>query len=228
MDIRGTARYEFPDRLMAGMRVLNARHPWSHNDYFHSWILTQLPEARHNALDIGCGRGGLLAVLAEHFAHVHGTETDETMRQMASARCAGLENVTIDAVQTNEVGRHFDLVTMIAVLHHLDVESALRDVSRILSPGGRYLCVGLARPATPVDQLWDIASMLTNPLIGYAQHPWVSCATPDERPFLVKNPQLSLDELRTITSRVMPGARIKRRLGFRHTIEWTKPRSPKH
>ena len=25
------------------MQHLNVRHPWSHNDHFHSWILTNLP-----------------------------------------------------------------------------------------------------------------------------------------------------------------------------------------
>ncbi|WP_328531873.1 hypothetical protein OG984_12435 [Nocardioides sp. NBC_00368] len=25
---------------------LNARHPWSHNDHFHSWILANLPPRR--------------------------------------------------------------------------------------------------------------------------------------------------------------------------------------
>lgn len=224
MDIRSLANGGLARRLVTGMRDLNARHPWNHNDYFHAWILTELPESRHNALDIGCGRGELLAALAERFAHVHGTDTDEAMRQAASARCAGLPNVMVDAAHPEDVVEHVDLVTMVAVLHNLDVETVLEDVSQMLSPGGRFLCVGLARPASAHDQLRDIASMVTNPLIGYVRHPWVAHDSPVAPPVPVKDPQLSLDELRGIIARTMPAARIRRRLGFRHTIEWTKPK----
>lgn len=49
------------------LRELNERHAWSHNDYFHSWILANLPDRRGRALDMGCGRGGLVRALAPHF-----------------------------------------------------------------------------------------------------------------------------------------------------------------
>lgn len=227
MDIRSLGQHRFGQRLVKGLHDLNARHPWSHNDYFHAWILTQLPDSRRNALDVGCGHGKLLTALSPHFTHVHGTDTDQAIRREASARCAGLPNVTVDAAQLANISQQVDLVTMIAVLHHLDVEAALADVRRILAPGGRFLCVGLAPPSSPADQLWDVASMVANPIIGYAHHPWVSGNTPVASSAPVKDPQLSFNELRTILRRVMPGAHIRRRLGFRHTIEWTQP-SPHH
>jgi hypothetical protein len=51
MGIR-TYRY-LPHQALA--RV-NARHPWSHNDYFHGWILRSLPVGRDLAVDIDCAR----------------------------------------------------------------------------------------------------------------------------------------------------------------------------
>lgn len=41
-----------------GMQRLNARHPWSYKDHFHSWILANLPGRCRTALDVGCGQGG--------------------------------------------------------------------------------------------------------------------------------------------------------------------------
>jgi cyclopropane fatty-acyl-phospholipid synthase-like methyltransferase len=152
------------------MGAINARHPWSHNDHFHPWIVTRLPEQRHRALDVGCGRGELLAVLAPQFEDVRGVDVDTTMREAAAARCAGLANVTVDATPLNEVTGPVDLVTMVAVLHHLDIEKTLLDVRRLLTPGGRFLTVGLARPASLTDHAWDLASMVTNPAIGYVKH----------------------------------------------------------
>jgi 2-polyprenyl-3-methyl-5-hydroxy-6-metoxy-1,4-benzoquinol methylase len=81
MDIR-TYRY-LPHQALARA---NARHPWSHNDYFHGWILRNLPVGRDLAVDIGCGKGLLAGKLAERFRHVSGIDADEGMAAVASAR----------------------------------------------------------------------------------------------------------------------------------------------
>ena len=116
--------------LLDGMRRLNARHPWSHNDHFHSWILANLPEPCRSVLDVGCGRGELLAALAPHVGRVVGADVDAAMREQSAARCTGLANVALTDLPWNEVDGPFDAVTMVAVLHHLPVEEALRDVRR--------------------------------------------------------------------------------------------------
>jgi SAM-dependent methyltransferase len=205
------------------MQQVNARHPWSHNDHFHSWIVANLPEPCGAVLDVGCGHGELLACLAPNVERVVGNDADATMRDQSARRCAGLANVSVVGGRWAEIAGPFDVVTMIAVLHHLEVEQALRDVSRLLSPGGRFLTVGLAVPQSFRDTLWDAASIVTNPIIGYVKHPWPSKAPTDPPPFPVRDPELSFDELRDVLDRVMPGSTIQHRLGFRHTIAWTKP-----
>lgn len=222
MALRTWAKEFAGGTVSTAMARLNARHPWSHNDHFHSWILTNLPERRRAALDVGCGRGDLVAALSPRFTAVHGNDRDEEMRRHATARCAGLANVTIDGGPWTEADGRFDLVTMVAVLHHLDVADALVQVHRLLEPGGRFLAVGLAPLRSTADHLWDLASIVTNPVIGYVKHPWPSAETP-VAPFPVKDPTMPLDDLREIVLDVMPGASIRRRLGFRHTIAWTKP-----
>ena len=205
------------------MRALNARHPWSHNDHFHSWIMANLPVHRQTALDVGCGRGELLAVLAPVFEDVVGTDRDSQMRGQAASRCAGLPNVTINDKDLTQLAGPFDLVTMVAVLHHLTIDETLREVRRVLAPGGRFLVVGLAPPRGPRDHLWDLASTVTNPLIGYVKHPWPSHAGPHPPPFPVADPTLPFEEVRQHVDDVMPGAVMRHRLGFRHTIAWTMP-----
>lgn len=223
MDLRGAARSRLGGVFSDGMRRLNDRHPWNHNDAFHPWITTRLPGRRGSALDVGCGRGELLARLAELFDDVHGTDADAQMRRASRARCAGLPNVRVDDAPPEAIPTGVDLVTMVAVLHHLDLESTLRHVRRILNPGGRFLCVGLARPATVVDHAWDIASMVTNPIIGFVRHPWPATTPPERDPFPVKDPELTFTELGETVRTNLPGARLRHHLGFRHTIEWTRP-----
>ncbi|MFT3888431.1 MAG: class I SAM-dependent methyltransferase [Arachnia sp.] len=184
-----------------------------------------MPEPCGAVLDVGCGRGELLAALAPHARRVVGADLDAEMRAQAARRCAGLPNVSVVDRAWTEVDGPFEAVTMIAVLHHLDVDSALRDVRRLLAPGGRFLAVGLAVPRTPRDHLWEVASIVTNPLIGYVKHPWPSRVGPQPAPFPVKDPTMSFDELRQAVEEAMPGAIMRHRLGFRHTIAWTKPLS---
>lgn len=206
------------------LRELNERHPWSHNDYFHSWILANLPDRRGRALDMGCGRGGLVRALAPHFEHVVGADADYEMRRIAVATSGDVENVSITDRQLDSwADDSIDLVTMVAVLHHLDIDDALSHVGRILAPGGRVLIVGLSPPRSLRDLLWDSVSIVTNPLIGFLHNPWPSPVTAPPPPFPVKDPVLSFDEIGDMAEKWLPGAKIRHRIGFRHTIEWTKP-----
>lgn len=224
MNIRDAAMSHLGRPAADALRRVNDRHPWSHNDAYHPWIATQLPEHRRRALDVGCGHGELLAMLAGHFDRVHGIDADEAMREAATARCAGLSNVTVDATELSAIDDGYaDLVTMIAVLHHLEVHTALAQVRRILRPGGRFLSVGLARPVSAVDQAWEVASMVTNPLIGYIRHPWRAIEAPARAPFPIADPELSFAQIQDAVEVELPGAVIRRGLGFRHTIAWTKP-----
>lgn len=210
-------------KLASGMARLNARHPWSHNDHFHSWILANLPHQRRSALDVGCGRGELVAALSPYFTTVYGNDVDEAMRQQATSRCSGLSNVTIHDGSWMDVPGPFDLVTMIAVLHHLDVAAALQEARRLLAPGGRFLAVGLAPPSGLVDIAWDLASIVTNPVIGYVKHPWPNTNGVQPPPIPTQDPTMPFAQLQQVVAQVMPGASMRHQLGFRHTIAWTKP-----
>lgn len=120
--------------------------------------------------------GVLVAKLAEHFEHVHGIDPNSSMRRASIDRCAELSNVTIDDTTLADASPGFDLITMVAVLHHMDLITGLQQVRDHLAEGGRFLCVGLAHSDSMADHVWDIVCALTNPLIGFMRHPWPHCA----------------------------------------------------
>lgn len=111
---------------------------------------------------------------------------------------------------------------MVAVLHHLDVADALERVRSILEPGSRILAVGLAPPQEVTDHLWDLASTVANPAIGYVKHPWPSADRASQPLVPVKDPTMSFAELRDVLTDVMPGSSIRHGSGF-GTPSWTKP-----
>ena len=211
------------ERAIAALNAFNAAHPWNHNERLHPWILRNLPGRRERALDVGCGRGVLLAELAVRFDAVQGTDIDAPMREAARQRCADLPNVVVDGAQLAELDGPYDLITLVAVLHHLDAAQALGEVARLLAPGGRLLVVGVAPPSGPVDLLWEIASLALNPVVGFMKHPRRTSGVDPRPPVPVRDASVSLDELKRIAGDILPGAAFRRRLFFRHTISWTKP-----
>ncbi len=86
---------------------VNERHPWSHNEYFHGWILRNLPARREAAVDIGCGTGVLAAKLAPRFARVTGIDADEGMAAAATARLARDRHVSILRCRFEDFARDF-------------------------------------------------------------------------------------------------------------------------
>lgn len=89
-------------------------------------------------LDVGCGTGGNLSMLAGH-GEVTGVEFFGTAAKLAreQAGCPVLEGPA-EAIPIDR--DRFDLITMFDVLEHLDDEApALSEVTRLLSSRGRFL-----------------------------------------------------------------------------------------
>lgn len=103
-------------------------------------VIERLPlSPESHILDIGCGTGGNLSMLARH-GQVTGVEFSEQAAAIARGQEAGEIVVgAAEKVPLEEGGFH--LVTLLDVLEHLDDEApALAEVRRLLVPGG-YLLV---------------------------------------------------------------------------------------
>ena len=105
------------------------------------WIAAQLAGASR-VLDVGCGEGqvGRLA------ARIDGTElvvgVDPTWAQVveASRRGGGVTVGRASATQLPFEAGAFDAVVACLVFEHIsDVDGAIAEVARVLSPGGRFL-----------------------------------------------------------------------------------------
>jgi SAM-dependent methyltransferase len=233
MDVRDSTN---PMVLTAArwLDVVNSRHPWNHNEHFHSWILRNLPARRQTAVDVGCGTGVLAGKLASHFARVTGIDADEGMSAAATARLAGDPRVRIMRCRFDELAAaagqsEVDLITMVAVLHHLDLGDTLARIPGLLAPGGRLLVVGLAKVDSLADVVADLISTAANPVMGVIKHPRPARQpdpTADGQPvpvMPVRDPTRTLAEIGATANACLPGATIRRRLYFRYTLRWDKP-----
>jgi SAM-dependent methyltransferase len=116
----------------------------------------------------------------------------------------------------------YDAVTAVAVLHHLPLTEALAKMRSLAAPGGRIVIIGCYRAATTTDYLVGLAAVPANMIVGLLK----SAGALDARVAMSApkaNPQHTLAEIRQAAARVLPGARIRRRLFWRYSLTYGAP-----
>ncbi|MFC8432923.1 class I SAM-dependent methyltransferase [Streptomyces sp. NPDC057253] len=127
--------------LLDALARLNAAWPWSHNAHYHPWLLRRLPRRFERALDVGCGAGDLVRLLATRAAHVHGIDSDSRI---------------IDAARRSTDP---DLPVVYAVADGLSYDRGGPPSDR----DARLL------PAATRQQLLGLVSVLLNPVVGWVR-----------------------------------------------------------
>jgi ubiquinone/menaquinone biosynthesis C-methylase UbiE len=114
--------------------------------------LAALPsEAIEDVLELGCGIGAVAAFLSETYnMKVWGTDYDLEQIQIARERHPENEKLIYqveDASHLSFQDARFDLVVSQNVFHHLPKwQTAVREVARVLRPGGFLLWLDLSFP----------------------------------------------------------------------------------
>ena len=112
-------------------------------------------------LDIGCGTGTFAVQLKQRFPNVEITGLDPDPKALARAKRKASRarlNVTFDLGYSDRLpygGRSFDHVSSSFMFHHLkreQKEPSLREVLRVLKPGGDLVFVDLAGPQPGAKQ----------------------------------------------------------------------------
>jgi len=93
-----------------------------------------------DVLECGCGGGHHTAIIAETAKNV--TAVDLNTAELARQRCSNFDNVGfIEAdLNTMDLGREFDVVICIGVIHHTDSpDQVFRNLYKHLRPGGKLI-----------------------------------------------------------------------------------------
>ncbi len=193
---------------------------WNHNSVYHPMIVTVAEELNGDVLDVGCGEGLLVERLAKVSRSVTGVDRDERALSQARVRTSELVHITLihsDFMEMDAYPESYDLITFVAVLHHLDLEGALRRSADMLRPGGRLLVIGLSANKSLADYARSALLLLPVRLMSRIHHEIRTVRV------VAIPPKESLSEIVLTARRLLPGVRIRRALYYRYILDWTKP-----
>jgi SAM-dependent methyltransferase len=128
-----------------------------------------------SVIDIGCGDGQIARMLAASGAQVVGVDPTWNQIRVANERRGGVHYVRAAADALPVPDGTFDAAVACLVFEHIDdVDGAIAEVARVLTPGGRF-CFFLNHPLLqtpgsgwiddqildPPEQYWRIGAYLT-------------------------------------------------------------------
>ena len=163
---------EFENQKVTDPSSREARHKY--------YWATEIPIQRHVAriletiqgarvLEIGCSSGHHSIPYVKAAASFVGIDLSDQAIELANAReLPGAEFICGDGHKLPFDDESFDCVIVDSLLHHLDLGQSLREISRVLRPGGSLLF------REPLG---------TNPFFQLYRWGSPSARTPDERPF---------------------------------------------
>lgn len=202
---------------------------WNHNDYYHAFLLRQVPAECNQSLDIGCGTGGFSRLLAQRAQHVLALDLSPQMIRVAQERSTHLSNIeyrVADVLKTELPANHFDCIVSIATLHHLPLDFMLEKMKAALAPNGVLLVLDLFEAASVSDFAMSIPAIPWNFTLRLwkqrrlrpsreVRAAWAEHGRTDVYP--------PLSQVRHSCEAILPGARITRHLLWRYSIAWSKP-----
>ncbi len=148
---------------------------WSHaSGPDLAWMVdAAAPLATDRAIDLGAGAGHATLALAPHVAHVDAVDPTPEMLAVAARLAAerGVANVAFVEARADALpfaDATFDVAVSRFSIHHWpDPSGSLREVARVLRPGGRVVLVDLVAPEDAgLDTFLNAVEILRDPTHG--------------------------------------------------------------
>lgn len=164
-----------------------------------------------------------MARLAHELPNVTGIEPDKKSAKLATEAVAAVPTARIiQASFPADDGTRYDLVSMVAVLHHLPLTAGIRSLRKFLAPSGRLIIVGMYRE-TPTEMPLSVLSVVLNSVVGLIKHPRKTASPLEHMTAPTVEPIETFQHIKATMEAELPGVVIRRGLFWRYTARWTAP-----
>ncbi len=128
---------EVYDRIAKDFSISRAAS-WPEFEYFKGYL-----QDGQEILDLGCGNGRLLDLLKDYKINYLGLDNSEKLINEAKSRWPNQNFQVADVLDLSFLNKKFDLVFLVATLHHIPSArlraKVLREAYSVLKPGGKLL-----------------------------------------------------------------------------------------
>lgn len=200
---------------------------WDHNAYYHRRLLRLVPVGTERVLEVGCGRGHLAARLAERAEQVDAIDLDPSMVAAAADLVpANVHCRPADVLTDDLPAETYDAVVSLSTLHHVELRVVLPRLAEAVRPGGVIAAIALPRTDLRRDLPVELAATTVHHLLGVGltlvRHPWrTGLPHPTyDGPVPMKDPVLTVREVRREAQEVLPSATVRRLLLWRYLLVW--------
>ena len=207
---------------------------WDHNAWYQARLLRALPLHLDQVLDVGCGAGSLAARLAARAHHVDAIDRAPHMVALARERVPANVDVRVEDVTAVHLpAAHYDAVTSISALHHMELTEVLPRLAETLRPGGLLVAVALPKIDLPRDLPIEAVSAVGHRLLGATfrleemltgRRRYASEASAGVMP--VQDPVLTMRQVSAQAARVLPDVHVRRLPFWRYELRWRRPPTP--
>lgn len=147
-------------------RIALLEDNWDHNQHYGKLLIEEINNAKGIALDIGCGTGEFTEKLSKKVSKVYGIDLSPVMIEEAKKRHLeeNIEYTVQDFYELDEEVK-YDYIISIATFHHLDLDSALPKIKRILKDNGVLIVLDLYERKGLIDKMLDCIAVPMNLII---------------------------------------------------------------
>jgi demethylmenaquinone methyltransferase/2-methoxy-6-polyprenyl-1,4-benzoquinol methylase len=145
-----------------------------HRFWKADYVRQVAPEQAEHILDLAGGTGDIAMLMAKRGAAVTVCDINPEMLKVGKARAADrgffgkIEWVEGNAEELPFDDETFDAVTIAFGLRNVTkIGQALKEIHRVLKPGGRFYCLEFSRPSLPlIERMYETYSFTVLPFLG--------------------------------------------------------------
>ena len=199
------------------------------SDRYIQFLIECVPSGARDLLEVGCGLGELTKRLAWPGRQILALDLSPEMVARARQKNSGMSDVSFvcgDFLGRDFQDQQFDCVISSAALHHMDTDAAVKQMTQLITPGGRLILHDMRSDAKLSQRIGTNVALADEVLRCFLRTGRLRSPRPVRdawKRHCANETYLNIDEVRALAERLLTNATIRYHWLWKYTIVWDKP-----